>query len=170
MIALFVGTVATYILSTSVTSAVANTVTRQERAVAAEAAMNRMEALRATPVELVFALFNDDPSDDPAAAGSGPGATFDVDGLRPILDGQGDPLPVGRVLLPGEGAVLDETLVQPEFGLPRDLDGDLEVRPGDCSDRYLVLPVTVRVEWRSRLGDRAFELSTLLVDLEKLDP
>lgn len=168
MIAVVVGTVATYILSSSVTSAVSSTVTRQQRAVAAEGAMNRMELIRATPVDAVFALFNADPTDDPGGVGTAPGPHFSVDGLPPVLDEDGEPLPIGTVLLPGLGAVLDETLEQPEFGLPRDLDGDLEVRPGDCSRRYLVLPVTVRIRWRSRLGDRSLELSTLLVDLEKI--
>lgn len=170
MIAMVVGTVATYILTTSVTASVANTVTRQQQAVAAEGAMNCMEQIRSTPVELVFALFNEDPSDDPDGVGTAFGSIFDVEGLSPVLDKNGNPCPIGQVLLPGHGAVLDETLEQAAFGLPRDLDGDLRVLAGDCSDRYLVLPVTVRIHWRSRLGDRSLELSTLLVDLEKLNP
>jgi len=170
MIAIVVGTVATYILSTSVTAAVANTISRQQQAVAAEGAMNCMEQIRSMPVESVFALFNDDPSDDPDGAGTAFGSFFDVEGLAPTCDETGAPRAIGRVLLPGAGALLDETLDQPEFGLPRDLDGDLLVLPGDCSKQYLLLPVTIRIEWRSRLGDRKLELSTLLVDLEKVNP
>ena len=90
-------------------------------------------------------------------------------GLSAVLDEQGQPKPIGQVLLPGDGAVLDETFEQPKFGLPRDLNGDLHILPGDCSMDYLVLPVTVRVEWRSQLGDRSLEVSTLLMDLEKTD-
>lgn len=167
MIAIVVGTVATYMLSTSVTAAVANTVTRQQRAVAAEGAMNCMEQIRSMPMELVFALFNENPSDDPDGEGTAFGPYFDVVGLSAVLDEQGQPKPIGQVLLPGDGAVLDETFEQPEFGLPRDLNGDLHILPGDCSMDYLVLPVTVRVEWRSQLGDRSLEVSTLLMDLEK---
>lgn len=169
MIAVVVGTVATYILSASVTAAVMSTASRQQRVVAAEGAVNCMEQIRSMPMALVFALFNDDPSDDPDGEGTGRGPFFDVEGLSPVLDEQGEPRPTGRVLLPGDGAVLDETLDQPQFGLPRDLDGDLEVLPGDCSSDYLVLPVTVRIEWRTKLGDRTMEVSTLLVNLEKLD-
>lgn len=169
MIAVVVGTVATYMLSTSVTAAVANTVTRQQRAVAAEGAMNCMEQIRSRPMELVFALFNENPEDDPDGAGTAFGPYFDVVGLSPVLDEQGQPQPIGRVLLPGDGTTLDETFEQPEFGLPRDLNGDLLILAGDCSRDYLVLPVTVRVEWRSQLGDRSLEVSTLLMDLEKTD-
>ena len=68
MIAIVVGTVATYILSTSVTAAVANTISRQQQAVAAEGAMNCMEQIRSMPVESVFALFNDDPTKNKASA------------------------------------------------------------------------------------------------------
>lgn len=169
MIAVVVGTVATYMLSTSVTAAVANTVTRQQRAVAAEGAMNCMEQIRSKPMELVFALFNENPGDDPGGEGTAFGPYFDVVGLSPVLDEEGVPQPIGQVLLPGDGTTLDETFEQPEFGLPRDLNGDLHVLPGDCSSDYLVLPVTVRVEWRSQLGDRSLEISTLLMDLEKTD-
>ena len=169
MIAVVVATVATYMLSTSVTAAVANTVTRQQRAVAAEGAMNCMEQIRSMPMERVFALFNENPADDPEGEGTAFGPYFDVVGLSAVLDERGEPKPIGRVLLPGDGTVLDETFEQPEFGLTRDLDGDLHVLPGDCSGDYLVLPVTVRVEWRSQLGNRSLEVSTLLMDLEKAD-
>lgn len=169
MIAVVVGTVATSILSASLTAAVTSTVIRQQRVVAAESAVNCMEQIRSMPMSLVFALFNEDPSDDPSGEGTAFGAFFDVEGLAPVLDEHGQPRPTGQVLLPGDGATLDETLDQPQFGLPRDLDGDLKVLPGDRSDDYLVLPVTVRIEWRTKLGDRTLEVSTLLVNLEKLD-
>jgi prepilin-type N-terminal cleavage/methylation domain-containing protein len=168
MIAMAIATVATSILSTSVTSLLANTMTRQQRTIAAEGAMNCLEQIRSTPAELVFALFNSDPSDDPDGEGTGFGPLFSIEGLDPVLDNAGNPLPIGTVLLPGNGAVLDESFDQPEFGLPRDLDGDLMVSAGDCSDCYLVLPVTVRIRWQSRLGERSLEMSVLLVDMEKL--
>ncbi len=169
MIAVVVATVATYILSASVTAAVTSTVVRRQRIVAAEGAVNCMEQIRSMPMGVVFALFNDDPSDDPGGEGTAPGPFFDVEGLAPTLDERGQPRPTGRVLLPGAGALLDEALDQPEFGLPRDLNGDLMVLPGDCSKDYLVLPITVRIEWQSQLGGRNLEVSTLLVNLEKLD-
>ena len=167
MVAILVLTVAVFILSSTVTASVSHSIVKGQRTLAVEAAMGTIERIRALPQEDVFALYNDVGADDPYGAGSGPGATFDVEGLNPVLDAAGEPLPIGRVLLPGAGAVLDESAAEPEFGLPRDLDGDLVITPGNCADRYIVLPLTVRIEWLSRLGPRTLEMSTMISDLEK---
>lgn len=167
MVAILVLTVAVFILSSTVTASVSHSIVKAQRTLAVEAAMGTIERIRALPQEDVFALYNDVHSDDPYGAGTGPGATFDVEGLDPVLDPEGNPVPIGKVLLPGQGEVLDESSSQPEFGLPRDLDGDLTIASGNCADRYIVLPLTVRIEWLSRLGPRSLEMSTMLADLEK---
>ncbi|MEL6907329.1 MAG: prepilin-type N-terminal cleavage/methylation domain-containing protein [Planctomycetota bacterium] len=166
MVAIMVLTVATYILSSTVTAAVSHSIVKSQRTLAAEAAMNAIEQIRAMPQEDVFALFNDVTSDDPYGPGTGPGPTFDVPGLDPVLAG-GVPLPIGQVLLPGQNGVLNEALSQPEFGLPRDLDGNLFVEAGNCASSYIVLPLVVRVEWQSKLGPRNFELATMLADMPR---
>lgn len=168
MVALSVLTVASYILTTTIMAAVSHTVVKRQKTAAVEASMNLIERMRALPPQDIFALFNDDPSDDPYGVATGPGPFFDVEGLDGLLDELGARQPVGRVLLPGQGAVLDETFVQPQFGLPRDLDGNLAVESGDCSSRYILLPVVVRVEWLSRLGPRRFDVATMVVDMAKL--
>ena len=167
MVAILVLTVAVFILSSTVTASVSHTIVKGQRTLAVEAAMGTIERVRALPQEDVFALYNDVAFDDPYGAGSGPGPTFDVEGLNPVLDAAGNPLPIGRVLLPGKEEVLDESIVEPEFGLPRDLDGNLVVESGNCADRYIILPLTVRIEWLSRLGPRSLEMSTMISDLEK---
>ncbi len=163
MVAFLVMSVAVYILSSTVTASVSHSIVKAEKTLAVEAAMNTIEKIRAMPQADIFALHNSDPSDDPYGPGTGPGNTFDVDGLERI---PGRPS-VGTILMPGTGAVLDESATQPEFGLPRDLDGNLVIESGDCSDRYIVLPLTIRIEWQSRLGPRSFEIATMLADLAK---
>lgn len=163
MVAFLVLSVAVYILSSTVTASVSHSIVKAEKTLAVEAAMNTIERIRAMPQADVFGLHNGDPSDDPYGPGTGPGNTFDVEGLDCI---PGRPA-VGTVLMPGSGAVLNESAVQPEFGLPRDLDGNLIIEQGDCSDRYIVLPLTIRIEWQSRLGPRSFEIATMLADLAK---
>ncbi|MEM9379953.1 MAG: prepilin-type N-terminal cleavage/methylation domain-containing protein [Planctomycetota bacterium] len=169
MVSVVIVTVAVYILTSTVTAAVSHSIVKRQRTLAVEAAMNVIERMRALPPEDVFALFNDDEGDDPYGEETGYGPYFDVEGLDGLLDTKGDELPVGEVLLPGDGAVLDESLSQPELGLPRDLDGNLVIEPGNCADRYIVLPVLVRVEWMSRLGPRRFDMATMVVDLAKLE-
>lgn len=167
MAALMILSVAVYILTSTVMATVSHSVVRGERERAVEAAMNMVEGIRALPQQDVFALFNGEPGDDPYGAGTGPGRHFEVPSLNPIVDDKGVPRPVGTVLLPGTGSELIETATQPEFGLPRDLDGNLIVSGGNVANRYIVLPLIVRVEWESRLGPRKFELPTMLADMAK---
>ncbi|MEM6571379.1 MAG: prepilin-type N-terminal cleavage/methylation domain-containing protein [Planctomycetota bacterium] len=169
MVSVVIVTVAVYILTSTVTAAVSHSIVKRQRTLAVEAAMNVIERMRALPPEDVFALFNEDAADDPYGQGTGFGPLFDVEGLDGLLDENGEELPVGQVLLPGDGSILDESADQPEFGLPRDLDGNLVIEAGDCADRYIVLPVLVRVEWMSRLGPRRFDMATMVVDLAKLE-
>ncbi|MEM8709531.1 MAG: hypothetical protein AAGG01_01150 [Planctomycetota bacterium] len=164
MISLMILTVATYILMSTVTASAASASAKREKALAAEAVSNMIERIRACPPRDVFKLFNSDPSDDPYGKGTGHGPYFDIDGLDPQLDARGNPLPLGEILLPGARGMLDESLSQPEFGLPRDLDGSMFIEPGDCKDRYVLLPLIVRARWSGRLGERDFQMATVAVD------
>lgn len=166
MVALMVLSVAVYILSTTVAASVQNARLKSQRTLAADATMNQIELIRALPQEDVFALYNSTATDDPYGAGTGPGPRFDVAGLDPVPGEES----VGQVLVPGRGAILDESLDQPDFGLPRDLDGNMAIEDGDRSDTYIVLPVIVRVRWNSRRGPREFEMHTMLADLAKWEP
>ncbi len=164
MVSLVIVTVATYILTTTVMASVMNASYKREKAAAAEALANMVEEIRARPASEVFALFNSDSSDDPYGPGTGFGHRFEIPGLDPQLDRSGKPRSVGEILLPGRGAWLDESFSQAEFGMPRDLDGSMFVESGDCSDRYVLLPLIVRARWRGRLGDRQMEIATVVVD------
>ena len=128
----------------------------------AQAAIERM---RAANFAQVFALYNEDPNDDPAGVGTAPGAGFDVDLLTPQ---EGDPdAMAGRIEMPALAAVpgeLREDLNDPDFGLPRDLSGDGIWDALDHSGNYILLPVRVLVEWKGRSGNRVVELQTMLIN------
>lgn len=136
----------------------------QERSAAHTAAREMVEQLRSEdPVE-VFALYNDDPDDDPDGPGTAPGSGFRVAGLT-ALDDDADGL-VGEVYFPVDaGGVLREDTVNGALDTPRDLnlDGvvDSDARDGD----YQILPVGVRLQWRGPKAEGRYEVHLLLLAL-----
>lgn len=170
MVSLLIITVASYILTSTIMASVAHSASKAEKNVAAEAATNMIERIRACPPQDIYALYNDFAGDDPYGPGTAPGATFDVPGLDPQLDARGNPLPLGTILMPGVAGVLDETVANARFGLPRDLDGSMFIEAGDVADSYLLLPVTVQVNWLGRLGPRKVEIATVVVDSQRMEP
>ena len=144
----------------------------RENAIAAEAVRVVIESMRNEQYRLVFALFNADPDDDPAGAGTGPGHRFAVEGLIPVptsLDGL-----VGEVSFPAlsfddaasPGWQLRESFVDERLGMPRDLSGDSMIDTDDHSDDYILLPVRVRIEWDGTVGPRSIEAYTMLADFQ----
>ncbi|HEX6884289.1 MAG TPA: hypothetical protein VF530_13000 [Planctomycetota bacterium] len=159
-----------------------------EKTLAADAARVVLERMRNTPFLEVYRDYNEDPTDDPGGNGTGPGSTFEVEGLSP-MDGASA---VGRVLFPsmavqvasggGGGGKLGglgggslggttvtqyhvrEDLVDARLGMPRDLTGDNRIDSANHSADYLLLPVCVRLEWKSGTGERRFEIVTQLGD------
>lgn len=120
---------------------------------ALEAARQMVERLQATPFDEVFTTF----------AGQG----FAVERLQAVA-GDADGLP-GELVFPtveaGGALELREDVEQPLLGMPRDLDGDGLVDGEDHAAEHDLLPVIVRVRWRSPAGEARVELSTLLADL-----
>lgn len=109
-----------------------------------------------------FAMYNEDSADDPDGAGTAPGPGFIVEDLS-AQPGDADGF-VGRISFPGAGAVLREDTINPELGMPRDLNGDGVVDAADHSGNYIILPVTVFIEWQGASGLRSTEISTLLTE------
>jgi len=137
-----------------------------EEATAREAAFAQLEALQATDFADRFALFNGDPVDDPGGLGTAPGDDFDVPGLIAQPD-DADGLP-GRILFPtvdlgGGVEQLREDVVDNSLGMPRDLNGDGDVDALDHSADYILLPVTVRVEWKGAAGMSSLDVEVMLV-------
>lgn len=135
--------------------------TNRETVAATLAVQNVLEEMRATAFPELFASFNEDPSDDPGGAGTAPGRGFQVAGLSPQRD---DPDGmVGAIDFPTLGAELREDVVNRDLGLPRDLDGDGTIDAADHSGDYEILPVTLRVEWRTDTGhSRSLRLHSTL--------
>lgn len=164
--------------------------TNRENAVAADAARVCLEEMRNASFSELWALYNDDPSDDPDGPGTAPGNRFRVEDLDPLPGSPGGT--VGEVILPaqltqvevtveepmgklgGGGTTtmivdelwLREDVVDPELGLPRDLNGDNVVDTLDHAEDYLVLPVCVRIRWQSAFGERSMRVVTMLTDFE----
>lgn len=137
----------------------------RETRIALDAARERIEILRGEEdFSTVFALYNDDPSDDPLAGA--PGSGFTVFGLDPA-DDDGDGM-VGEILFPTADSfgqlVLRESIEDEALGMPRDLNADGDLLD-DLTDDYRILPVLVRLRWKGRTGVRSMEVQTLLADL-----
>ncbi|MFI5402085.1 MAG: hypothetical protein ACHQ1G_04040 [Planctomycetota bacterium] len=85
--------------------------------------------------------------------------SFAVPGLKP-RSGDADGT-IGELIFPvaqgAEGLELREDVAK------RDLNGDGVIDTEDHSNDYVILPVTVKVEWKGTRGTRQIELHSLLV-------
>lgn len=121
---------------------------QRETSLAMDAARSMSELLRSSDPVHMFALYNDDPADDPGGAGTGFGANFAVPGLVALeddVDGF-----VGRVEFPSIAGELREDFEDRDLGMPRDLDLDGEIDDLDHAADFHVLPYRLVVEWRSQ--------------------
>ncbi len=132
----------------------------RERTRALDAARAQLERLKAVPIAEVLARFDEDEENDPEGPGTAPGPFFDVPGLDALPGAPGGA--VGRILFPQVDGALREDTDWPQFGLPRDLNGDGVVDDEDRSEDYRILPVRVRIEWRGASGPTQIELGTIL--------
>ncbi|MDZ4772795.1 MAG: type II secretion system protein [Planctomycetota bacterium] len=131
-----------------------------ESAIAASAARTVLEEMRNHEFGELFALYNDDPNDDPGAAGTAPGPNFTVPELQSIA---GDGI-VGTILFPTKDGLLREDAVDQELGTPRDLNADGVVDGNSRASDYMLLPIRIRLQWiakNSRNAVRKFEMFTM---------
>ena len=166
MVALSMLTICAYLLSATITATMTHDVAGREAAYAADAARNVLEDLRAEDFAELFALYNEDPSDDPGGEGTAPGCHFTVPMLDPDpADADGF---VGQILLPCPGPELYESIQSEALQMPRDLNGDGFMDRRDHSDDYIALPVIVRLRWNGYAGVRTMELATVMADMTRL--
>jgi len=161
--------VALLIFSSSVSGVAKQRTVNRETNLAVAAARNLLETLRSEEFAEVYARYNADPDDDPGGAGTAPGNRFVVDGLDDTVDGGGFD---GEILFPavedaGGTWQLREDVALPELGMPRDLSGDSIVDDDDHAGSYFILPVQIRVRWRSPIGTRQYEMTTQLCQYNK---
>ena len=142
----------------------------RENSVASNAIQSVIETMRNDDFRQLFALYNEEPFDDPNGPGTAPGNRFAVDGLDPqpgAVNGM-----IGEIILPtfNAGGAIDqdwqlrEDIDLPILGLPRDLNGDNIVDALNHADDYTIMPIEVRLQWQGRYGPREFRMQTLLVD------
>ncbi len=159
---------ASMIASTLVASARQRTINR-ESAVASESIRTCFEEMRNEDFHQIFAMFNEDPFDDPNGPGTAPGSRFTIDDLEPLDGANGF---IGEILFPvinTGGSInpnweLREDLNSAELETPRDLNGDSVVDDRDHSEDYRVLPILIRARWQGALGPREFRMQTILAD------
>jgi len=165
-VSVVVVTIALAGFTASLRSSQAASETSQEMGLAQHAARTIVEQLQAETFVDVFALYNGVAGDDPEGAGTGPGSFFTVEGLNLLAD-DADGF-AGEIVFPtldGAPGQLREDAELPVLGLPRDLDGDGAIDGFDHSADYQLLPVLVRVSWRSSTGQPAsYQLRTLLAN------
>jgi prepilin-type N-terminal cleavage/methylation domain-containing protein len=155
MVAVMVMTITLGGIAISLATTVSVTRSNRESSKALDAAHGLVEALGAAEFAEIVPRYNAINGDDPAL-GASPGNGFSVAGLkaRPEdADGM-----VGAVVFPGDGVELREDFVDPELGMPRDLNGDGNIDGLDHTADYVILPFRVRVEWRGPAGNQRVEL------------
>lgn len=133
--------------------------TSHEATLAKEAARSLVEQLAALDVQAAYTRYNANAADDPAGVTS-PGDGFAVRGLE-ALDEDADGLP-GEIQFPEVGGVLSESLNLPQYGWPIAMNGDGDTDDPDVSGDFRVLPVIVRVEYRTAGGPGQIEFRTVL--------
>ena len=146
-------------------SIVTNGLNRQ-MSLATDGARQVVSDLQGVGFEEVFGRFNSTRNGNLLGDRAITAGGFAIDGLDP-LPGDADGL-VGQIRFPevlpaGGGVQLREDVVDPDFGSPRDLNGDGVV--GDALDHagdYRVLPVVIEVDWRGPAGPAHVEFKTVL--------
>jgi len=146
--------------SGTVASAFSQRAVNRENALAATAAGNLLETMRDQEFALLFALYNEDPADDPGGAGTAPGNRFEIRGLDPAPGAVGDA--VGEVIFPSVAGQLREDVVNDRLGMPRDLNGDQIVDSADHAGDYFRLPVAIRLRWTGKAGLREMTVHSML--------
>jgi hypothetical protein len=134
--------------------------TTHEATLAKEAARALIEQLAALDVETAYQRYNSSTADDPGGGVVSPGASFAVRGLE-ALDDDADGLP-GEILFPEAGGVLSESLVLPQYGWPIPMNGDGDTDDADVSGDFTLLPVVVRIRYRTAGGPGLVEFKTIL--------
>lgn len=147
-------------VSTTLASTMSMRKSNQETARAIRAALSLSEALRDEDITQVFARYNADEADDPDGVGTAPGPNFAVAGLT-AQAGDPDGL-VGWISFPGDGMSLREDVEVREQGMPRDLNGDGLIDGLDHASDYLVLPVTITIQWAGPRGPSSIQITATM--------
>jgi type II secretory pathway pseudopilin PulG len=145
----------------SVVGSMSMTRSNREVSVATQAGRRMVEELRQADFAEVFRRYNATGADDPGGPDTAPGHRFAVPGLA-LLPGDtfaGEvlfPTPVGQPHRLTESAGAPFTLLAPDMNV-NGVPGE-----ADVTADHVLLPVVVRVRWRSLSGDREVSFRTVL--------
>jgi prepilin-type N-terminal cleavage/methylation domain-containing protein len=132
----------------------------RESAIAMNAGIGAVQALRGAAFDEAFQLYNENAADDPDGPGTAPGSSFAVP-LLDVIPGDEDGM-VGQIVFPAVGDDIREDVVDAQLGMPRDLNGDGVVdamaHTADCE----ILPVLVRLQWVGKSGPRTMNIYSAL--------
>jgi type II secretory pathway pseudopilin PulG len=139
---------------------------QREIAIASEAGRQTIERMRSESFAQVFKRYNVDPNDDPGGAGTAPGASIVVAGLRPLPGAAGGA--VGRIVFPtrtaGTAVAVFENVADDNLGMPRDLNGDNQIDAANTITDYRILPVMVQFDWLGANGPQHVRFTTQLAN------
>ncbi len=123
----------------------------RETAIANEAARELIENAQGLAFDQILANYQANPD-------------FDVQGLR-VQNGDADGF-AGEVMFPtvtnGGVVELREDVQDAALGMPRDLNGDGVIDSANHAGDYVLLPMRIRLQWRSVTGNRTLDIETLL--------
>ncbi|MEZ5977759.1 MAG: hypothetical protein R3F34_06030 [Planctomycetota bacterium] len=163
LVVVIILTIALTMLSGTMGSAAKLGPSQRQRARAAEAARAQLELLRIEPFHRLYALYNSDPTDDPAGEGTAPGPNFEVEDLQ-VLDTDQDGF-CGRVRFAGDmSADLMESAKDDVLGLPRDLNANGEIDEDSVAGSYSLLPVEIIVEWECLGQPQSLRIQTMFAE------
>jgi len=134
--------------------------TTHEATLAKEAARSMLEQLMALDARSAYERYNASTADDPGGGVTAPGPNFAVRGLSAI-EGDAEGMP-GRILFPETGGVLSESVSLPQYGWPIPMNGDGDTDDADVSGDFTLLPVVVRVEYRTAGGPGLIEFKSVV--------
>jgi prepilin-type N-terminal cleavage/methylation domain-containing protein len=151
-------------LSNSIITSMKATGVNKESALASDGIAEMVERLQGVgQFQQVFALYNANPNDDPGMPGTAPGNHFAIKGLQ-VPDDEPPGGSVGEIVFPTIGNQLREDVVNPDLGMPRDLNGDGIIDSADHAGDYKVLPVLIRVHWKGLGAKRSMVVRTILAN------
>lgn len=135
----------------------------RERMQATRAAEALMERMAAESFGDLFRKYNEATTDDVGLPNAAPGKHFTVADLHPVpWDPDGK---VGEIIFPtvgiGNQEQLREDVVDPELGMPRDLNGDGVIDSLNHAADYEILPCRIEVQWNGIGGPQKVSFVTI---------
>ena len=136
----------------------------QRKRTVMDEAMGMYEELRGQEFESLFVRYNESALDDPALGDAPGNQRILTETARSLGSGPGRPASISLFFpAPASSPMeLREDTVDPNLGMPRDLNGDGVIDGLNHASDYVILPVRIEVKWSESGADRTHsEILTL---------